>query len=208
LCLLPCPEWTTEDQGKLPDIAQAASAIVDFILRQNPKRYILGHGDLKVWHRELFIKVAPVRYYAGNYRCIHAGRPCLNAQVGVGPNLGTPPAEVEEEMKKFSSAMEGHTRATDEFVDRTASPIARLQAAAQLAAFTGGSVIRIHPFLNGNGRIARLTMNFFLYRYLGKMYFSINRPPTYDYAQVSTVAMADGNFTPLYQYLLQIIALG
>jgi hypothetical protein len=51
-------------------------------------------------------------------------------------------------------------------------------------------------------------MNFFLYRYLGKMYFSINRPPTYDYAQASAIAMADGNFTPLYQYLLQIIALG
>jgi fido (protein-threonine AMPylation protein) len=208
LSLLPCPEWTAEDSGKLPDIAQAASSIVNFIVRQSLKRYILGHGDLKVWHRELFNKVVPVRYYAGNYRGIHAGRPCLDFQVRVGPNLGTPPDKVEEEMKKFSVELETNTRATDEFVDRGAPPISRLQAAAHLAAFAGGSVIQIHPFLNGNGRVARFTMNFFLYRYLGKMYLTLNRPPEYDYAQASAVAMADGNFTLLYQYLLQIIALG
>ena len=208
MSLLPCPKWESEDSGKLPDIAQAASAIVDFIIRQNSKRYILGHGDLKVWHRELFNKVVPVRYYAGNYRGVHAGRPCLDVQVGVGSNLGTSPVEVEKEMKIFSAELESNTRATDEFVDRGAAPISRMQATAHMAAFAAGSVIRIHPFLNGNGRIARFTMNFFLYRYIGKMYFFINRPPGYDYANASEVAMADGNFIPLYQYLLQIIALG
>jgi fido (protein-threonine AMPylation protein) len=204
---LPCPKWETEDPGKLPFIADAASAAFEFIRRQCAKRYILNHGDLKEWHRKLFEKIVPVPYYAGHYRGSDPSRPCLDTEVEVGPNQGTPPADVGREMSRFSAELEKAIKATDEYVDRGASPVERLQAAAHLAAFAGGTVIRIHPFINGNGRIARFAMNFFLYRYLKKIPFSINRPPHYDYGLSSEIAMRDGNYIPLYQYLLQIIAL-
>lgn len=207
MSLLPCPEWITEEPSKLPAIAQAASAIHDFFARQASKRHILNHGDLKQWHRKLFEKVVPVAYYAGNYRGIDSNRPCLNGEARVGSNFGTVAANVASEMRSFSEELEKVTHATDEYIDRTESAIARLQAAVQLAAFAGGSIIRIHPFVNGNGRVARLAMNFFLYRYLGKTPFFINRPPEVDYATASEIAMRDAVYVPLYQYLLQIIAL-
>jgi hypothetical protein len=65
----PCPEWVNpEPFEKLPFIATAASRLVSVFVKQNEKRHILGHGDLKDWHRALFERVVPVPYYAGNYR--------------------------------------------------------------------------------------------------------------------------------------------
>jgi fido (protein-threonine AMPylation protein) len=184
----------------------AASGIFDFIVRQSPKRYILNHGDLKSWHLKLFADVVPVHYYAGNYRGPSKAHPCLNTDVAVGPNRGAPASQVESEMRKFSEDLEAHIRATDEFIDRSRSPKDRLKAAVQLAAFVGGSIIKIHPFLNGNGRIARFAMNFILHRYLDKTPFFIHRPPHADYEGASEIAMREGNFIPLYQYLLTIMA--
>lgn len=196
-----------DDPSKLSIIADGASAIFDFIVRQSGKRYILSYGDLKDWHKRLFAKVVPLGYYAGNFRGINSARPCLNGEVAVGNNLGSSPEVVEQEMKAFSGELERATKATDEFMERNPAAIAKLQAAVQLAAYAGGSIIKIHPFVNGNGRVARLAMNFFLYRYLGKLPFMLHRPPEVDYAQASEVAMREGNFTPLYQYLLQVIAI-
>src|ERR1700733_12989580 len=150
-------------------IVKAASSIYDSFLRQNAKRYVLHYGDLKEWHKKLFSQAVPVQYYAGNFRSVEAKMPCLDINVGVGSNAGTPQANVEKEMKKFSNDLELAIQATDEFVERSQSHINRLKAATQLSAFAGGTIIRIHPFINGNGRIARLAMNFFLHRYLGKL---------------------------------------
>lgn len=207
MLLAPCPEWRKDADEKLPDIAQAANSIVDFIFRQNPRGYVLGHGDLKNWHRKLFAKVAPVPYYAGNYRGQDTSRPCLDIEVAVGGNPGVPAAEVETEMKRFSDSLRLHTLSTDDFVGRAPSGVERLRAATQLAALAGGEIIRIHPFVNGNGRTARLAMNFFLNRYQFRMPFYIDRPTHPRYSASSEVAMREGNYTPLYQYLVEIIAM-
>ena len=206
MSLLPCPKWVTDDPSKLPVIAQAASAIYDFFTRQNPKGYILGYGDLKEWHRKLFTKVVPVPYYAGNFRGTDKAKPCLDTPIYVANIPGAAAKDVEAEMKAFSEQLDKAIRNTDEYVAKNISSIAKLQAAAQLAAYAGGSVIKIHPFINGNGRVARLTMNFILHRYLGKTPFFIDRPSHPDYSTASALVMRDGNYVPLYQYLVEILA--
>jgi Fic family protein len=110
-------------------------------------------------------------------------------------------------MAAFSRQISEHMITTDRFVDAESNPLIKLQAVVQLAAFASGSVIQIHPFLNGNGRIARLLANFILNRYGYRMPFYIARPGTADYALASAEAMRTGNFTLLYQYLLEILAL-
>src|ERR1035438_9394764 len=99
-------------------------------------------------------------------------------------------------MKGFSDELTKSTMSTDEFLATERPQIVRVQAAAQLAAFAGGSIIKIHPFVNGNGRIARLAMNFFLHRYLNRVPFFIDRPTNPDYSNASRYAMQTGNFAP------------
>jgi fido (protein-threonine AMPylation protein) len=174
--------------------------------RQNPKFYILTHGDLKDWHKKLFEKTVPVSYYAGNFRKKDPAKPCLEGNVNVAGVPGAPFEEVERLMKEFSEELTRSTAATDEFLAMGRSQVVRVQAAAQLAAFAGGSIIKIHPFVNGNGRMARLAMNFFLHRYLNRVPFFIDRPADLDYSTASRFAMQTGNFIPLYQYLVGLLA--
>ena len=204
----PCPEWVNpEPFEKLPFIATAASRLVSVFVKQNKNKYILGHGDLKDWHRALFERVVPVPYYAGNYRSKDLAFPCLDTGIHVAGVRGAEASEVPKLMAAFSRQISEHMITTDRFVDAESNPLIKLQAVVQLAAFASGSVIQIHPFLNGNGRIARLLANFILNRYGYRMPFYIARPGTADYALASAEAMRTGNFTLLYQYLLEILAL-
>lgn len=87
-----------------------------------------------------------------------------------------------------------------------------MKAAAQLAAFAAGGIIQIHPFLNGNGRIARFTADLFFNRYGFRMPFYVNRPSEVgkefgrEYAAACAAAMALGDFVPLFQYFILLLA--
>jgi len=204
-----CPKWEDDKDSALPGIALAAQSFAKFAERQNPKQHILTHGDIKVWHHRLFENTVPKSYYAGYYRGVDPKHPCLEADVRVGPNIGTPANDVERQMKEFSDELGRAINKVDQFCSSQRPMADRIKAAARIAAFAGGSIIKIHPFINGNGRMARLVMNFFLHRYLDIAIFAINRPkdpfsPTYE--EASEVAMRDGNFAILYQYLIGSIA--
>jgi fido (protein-threonine AMPylation protein) len=175
--LFDCPKWIHDDDTALPGIAQAASAFFRFIERQNPKSYLLTQGDIKQWHLNLFGETVPVSYYAGHYRGEYPNKPCLNTDVHVGDVFGTPAAQVEEAMHHFSEELVRATKATDEFIASSKSELDRIKAAVQLAAMAGGSIIQIHPFVNGNGRMARLIMNFFLHRISNESHFSLIAHP-------------------------------
>jgi fido (protein-threonine AMPylation protein) len=187
-------------------MAQAASAFKQFMERQNPRRYIFTQGDLKGWHKKFFEKVVPVRYYAGNFRSVDSSKPCLDKNIHVNGVYGAPPADVEQLMRSFSDELERATVATDEYVARHPDLISRIGAATDIAAFAGGTIIKIHPFLNGNGRMTRMVMNFYLHRYVSKLPFYVDRPSHPDYSQASAIAMQTGNLIPLRQYLIEVIA--
>jgi fido (protein-threonine AMPylation protein) len=207
---LPCPEWKNEQEppDKLDDLVRAAVAIYEFIRRQNQKKHTLNHGHLKTWHAKLFKGVAPVPYYAGNYRSADQQRPCLNVDVQVAGIPGASFQDVARRMTQFSEQLESATVDTDKFFAAQKSPELRLKAAVQLASVAAGSVIQIHPFLNGNGRIARLAANFFFNRYGFRMPFYVERPSEFaaEYATASQAAMASGDFRPLFQYFILLLA--
>ena len=122
-------------------------------------------------------------------------------------SIGTPFRDVPELMKAFSSQLRTAAHASDTFISSTLSDIKQKQAALQLVSFAVGTPIKIHPFINGNGRMSRLTANYFLHRYGLPLLFRSpqNRPQEPDYAAAGAACMR-GDFKPLYRYLLLTMA--
>ncbi len=200
-----CPEWyLPETDGQLPSVTRGLAEFHGFIFNK-AKSHILLHGDLKTWHGTIFRGVVPLAYYAGHYRSDDSQRPCLRRSVKVGNNPGAPFAEVPNLMRELSQEMRYMTGKTDRYIGYGPTPTDRARAAIQLAATYMGKFIRIHPFVNGNGRMARLTSNYTLHRYGYPMPFYTPYPrPGVDYEKVSEACMG-GDFVPLYKYLLTLL---
>lgn len=206
----PCPVWPEpEPISKLPDIVAGLAEYYRFIISACRKHYIIAHGDLKTFHKKVFVKVVPLDYYAGNYRSDDKSKPCLAKEVTVAGVLGESFRTVPQSMGTFSAELHDMILHTDDYLNMKISPTERAQAVAQLAAAAMARFICIHPFLNGNGRMARMLVNYVFKRYGYKMPFveSHRRPPEVDYAQASAAAMGpNSNPSQLYVYLLRLVA--
>lgn len=81
------------------------------------------------------------------------------------------------------------------------------------AALTHYELVRIHPFLDGNGRVARATatLSLFLDGYDVKRFFSLeehyDREPVHYYTSLQDVAKQDGNTTVWVEYFAEGLAI-
>lgn len=206
----PCPLWfQAERDDQLPHVVVGLAEYYRFIISACKTHYIVGHGDIKTYHKRVFEKVVPLDYYAGNYRSLDSARPCLAQDVHVDGVPGETFSTVPDSMRDFSSELHDFVVRTDEYIQHPLSPTKRAQAIAQLAALAMGRFIRIHPFLNGNGRMVRMLVNYLFKRYGYAMPFKQAhiRPPENEYAAASAASMyPTPNFQPLYAYLLRLVA--
>jgi prophage maintenance system killer protein len=88
-------------------------------------------------------------------------------EVAVAGVFGTLTAQVGDQIRQFDQAFTARVKALDAAVDRGDAPASpeQVRAVLMLAADVHGEWIRIHPFVNGNGRTARLWANWALMRY-------------------------------------------
>lgn len=205
-----CPPWfQAERDDQLPLVVAGLAEFYRFIISACNTRYIVGHGDVKTYHKKVFEKVVPLSYYAGNYRSRDLARPCLAQDVQVDGVRGEAFLSVPDSMRDFSSDLHSLVVRTDEYLQQPVSATERAQAIAQLAAVAMGRFIRIHPFLNGNGRMVRMLVNYIFKRYGYAMPFKQAqiRPPENEYAQASAKSMGSApDLNPLYVYLLRLAA--
>lgn len=204
--MVECPRWVdAESDDRLRPVVRGITDFSRFILKK-AATHILRHGDLKSWHEKIFRAVVPLSYYAGNYRSPDADRPCLRENVQVDGSPGVPYEDVPRLMAELSEEMAAAIHATDRYIATKPTPSDRARATVQLAALYSGKFIRIHPFMNGNGRMSRLIANYVLCRYGYPLpYYDAYPRPGGGYAAVSAACMA-GNFDLLYQYLLLCLA--
>jgi fido (protein-threonine AMPylation protein) len=203
----PCPDWSQpESESRLPSVALGMAEVTRFLQKQC-KSLIINHGHIRDWHLRVFKDAVPLSYYAGNYRCDNAARPCLGAPVSIGAYAGSDYHLVENEMTFYSSNLHSYIQLTDAHIKIEFSFAKRLTAVFQLASWSVGRFVQIHPFLNGNGRMSRLLANYFFLRYdLDLVPFkTIARPPEGEYAKAMEACMA-GSFAPLFQYFLLLYA--
>jgi fido (protein-threonine AMPylation protein) len=157
------------------------------------------------WHRDLYDGIAlPVAYYAGEVRDSDPEFPeLIDYEVRVGRFLGVPSRDVPIALVRFEHDFGDAVSAADaELLTHAGIDAVGAQLYVTLAAVTHGEWIRIHPFANGNGRIARLWTHWLAARYNLPPLMQVKpRPSDRAYAHAATAAM-EGDHRPMRAWLL------
>lgn len=147
------------------------------------------------WHRSLFEGVElPLSYYAGEVRDDDPDFPELvGYEVRVGSRPGVASRLVPEELDRFEARMRTVVELLDDRIPVGEWPreAGVLGSVITLCAQAHGEWARIHPFANGNGRIARLWANWCAVRYGLPAFVRLRPRPEGDrYARAAGDSMA------------------
>jgi len=180
-----CPEWEYKHHPNAR-LLPARCAKILIALRSGLVDIDSTTHDTRTHHAELFIGTTPAGhpYFAGHYR----GEPfrCLKfLLVGIpgDPRVGTPPEMVTTDVSNLSDNIirpgiaaihQGFT-----YPDAQLSPAEKLYYLAVFACRVLVEFLRIHPYANGNGHMARLLiwLLFAKFGYWPKRWPLNTRPP-------------------------------
>ncbi len=196
-----CPEWSSDGpatrEGSFYDSVAAAYRLVE----KSAKDRIVDSEICCHWHRTMFARHVPLSYYAGNYRQVDPSRPCLDVNVWVAGQKGADASEVPETMRlHFEQVRRILTALEVQWPSMSAQD--RAKRCAVTLGYAIGQFIKVHPFVNGNGRTSRLLWAWGLIRFNVPPQVRIRtRPENPKYAQVMAQAMS-GNFAPLALFIL------
>jgi len=127
------------------------------------------------WHRNLYAKVpsVPSATYLRNPRgsnhsdLLDYQVVMVNGVSGAVIAEGVPANKVADHLQHFEQAAQGIVGSLDAVIAPGVGPANndQLNGVALLAATLHGEWVRIHPYANGNGRVARVWANWALLRY-------------------------------------------
>jgi fido (protein-threonine AMPylation protein) len=161
--------WNDDPPGSSRRIEANLRAILADILAGAPRRIPPTVGMAQAWHRLAYANISlPVPYYAGEVRDADPAFPeLIGYEVMIGSAQGVPSADVPAALVAFEAGMHAVMRQLDPRLPVGTRPATAVDLRAVLlaAAIAHGEWIRIHPFANGNGRIARLWANWAVVRY-------------------------------------------
>lgn len=119
------------------------------------------------------------------------------AYVRVGKQPGTSPSNVAAELGRFIRKLRSAISLVDDTLnERRVDTPEHLRLVLRTAAWAHAEWVRIHPFVNGNGRTARLWANWILMRFGIQPFVRLRpRPEGDEYARAGEEAMK-GNWQP------------
>lgn len=170
------PAWDADRTADAPRMIANAAGLVASIRSTARDRPLPSLDIARQWHTVLYAGCeVPSTEYVGNYRGDPAHPDLLGYEVGTpeldakGKNLwlGVPSSSVQSALDAFEPAFHRRLEAMDSMLVVGARPTTaeHVEHIAVTAGITHGEWIRIHPFANGNGRIARAWVNFVVARY-------------------------------------------
>ncbi len=201
--------WNDDPAGSEAQIAANIRAVGAQIYADAPRREQPSVATAQGWHRALYADVPlAVPYYAGEVRDSDPRFPeLIDYEVQVGRLRGVPAAQVPAELEILQTrarrAIAGPDGALP--VGRRPTTALELRAVLLLAANLHGEWVRIHPFANGNGRIARLWVIWVAARYGLPPFIRLKpRPAGLPYAAAALASMS-GQHTPMATLLGQML---
>jgi len=201
-----CPRWEEDIPPARIDEFKASVARVQQEILSSAASTIVTPDEARRWHSLLFDAFVPLRYYAGNFRGVDQAMPCLAMNNGVGSSIATviPGAHFYHARRQVEALFETTRQHLGSFELRWGQ-LTPAERAFQLAVITAnlvGPFIRIHPFVNGNGRISRLLWRWCLLRFGLPVQCCVHPRPGSPYANLMDSAM-HGDYKPLVLYVLQ-----
>lgn len=201
--------WNDDPSGSSRRIEANLRAILADLFAGAPLRIPPTVGIAQAWHRLTYASIAlPVPYYAGEVRDTDLAFPeLIGYEVMIGSAQGVPSADVPAALVAFEAGMQAVMRQLDPTLPVGTRPATAVDLRAVLlaAAIAHGEWIRIHPFANGNGRIARLWANWAVVRYGLPVFVSLRpRPAGLLYAGAAAASMR-GDHGPMATAFLDML---
>ena len=178
------PNWDEDS----PQLRHNLAQVLKGILSAAEKREKPTLETARAWHTVLMRGLnVPNPRAVGAFR----GEPGLeNIQARVGSNYGVNSVGVAAELKRFEAKLQELVAELD-----ARAPLGReldadhLAAIVDLCAWAHAVWVRIHPFANGNGRIARLWANYLAVRYGLPPFVRLRPRPNAGYEKAAVQAM-------------------
>jgi hypothetical protein len=182
------PEWDKSS----PQLADNLARVLGLAGAHAASRSIVSNALMRDWHGQIMAGLT--MHDPGWAACFRGEGAARDIGVRIGSHQGVPPDKVGAELEAFQSRL---LRAVDTLDSAVAvsgvDSEAEIRAVVDLCAWAHGEWVRIHPFVNGSGRTARLWVNYLAVRY-GLPRFARMRPrPEGDYAAAAKAAMT-GNW--------------
>lgn len=205
---MPVP-WNDDPAGWERHIEGHLNRLGNAVVAQAGLRAVPTIAMAQDWHRETYRGVPlPVPCYAGEIRDTDADFPeLIGYEVAVGTAMGAPSSEVPDALTALEAGLQAIIARMDRAIavgDRPGTS-ADLVAVLEVAAIAHGEWVRIHPFANGNGRIARLWANWVSVRYGLPFFLTLKpRPANVLYASAAAASMR-GDHRPMVVTFLTLL---
>lgn len=163
-------------------------------------------GDSRSIHRRLFVRLTPERceYYAGHFR--GESFRCLRyheVKVPNDPRVGSPAMQVPGLMKQLVIRLQTGLAKIDSLTEK----VDQLPSVVRLACHFLELTLRIHPYVNGNGHMARFAVWALLGRYgfwPNPNRWPIEPRPAEPYISL-IIDFRNGNQAPLEHFMLDML---
>jgi fido (protein-threonine AMPylation protein) len=195
------PSWQEDDPTNLSLIQSNAAQLISELRAAAAERIPLTPEELCRWHTRLYVGcTVPIAGYVGHFRGDLAVDELIDYEVGLGAPLkdgnfekmGVWARRVGDEMAAVLAGLNAVFADLDGRlpIGKSPSTADQILQVISFAALAHGEVLRVHPFANGNGRIARLLVAFICLRYQVPMFLHIKpRPESDDYLRASRDSM-------------------
>lgn len=169
------PPWGEDSAADDAIIAKNITVVLRAILAEAPTRATPTSGMAQQWHRDIYAGAAspPRPNCPGAFRgssdpdLVDYEVHLLDRRTGRVLSAGVPASGVAGELATFQAALQLAVTRLDAVIPAGNPPAdaRQLLSVIELASVVHGEWVRIHPFANGNGRLARTWANWVAVRY-------------------------------------------